>query len=322
MALNNLRPIKIKSKQQSEKSSEEKIYKLPAEELMEEATQRYKEEESKQQMKEALLCRMQQEDNIYKLSVQKPMEEMPEEQQKEKKQRQQFIEARQKRENEEQKGIEEGSRTIKEVLDKLLQSHLELAIYKKHGESDIDEEVRFSIVCNVVRAFKKQLDDYTKDFIEKYKKQLKKKDNHYPLKWMLDDPIISKLLGKFRICDVLNAFDKYLVNHKEDKVIVEEKYKKAEKEYNYAAFITNDLFYNDILGGLKMSKNTLQQYIKAFRDIGVLKMLFKTGKYENIPVYALGYYSLYRGNPKLEHFLTLEMKSKMRQFTIFQTATK
>ena len=121
------------------------------------------------------------------------------------------------------------------------------------GDSiDYDLEVCESIF---VSDFYAQLGDFRKYLEVNYKSQLRKKDKWYPTGWMEDDPVISRLLNKYRISDVLNALEAKRYNHRSKKYEFvylispedyPEDYRKYMSKYKFAYFMADADFYKTI----------------------------------------------------------------------------
>ena len=144
---------------------------------------------------------------------------------------------------------------------------------------------------------------------------------------MEDDRYISDILKKYPLLpDILNTIEAkknggeyiYLLHPKGKRF--EEEYphelKYGDKKYPFAVFITNETFYDTILTNLRIAKITLQKYLRSFCKVGILKKLPNTGKYKNIPIYAVGYFGKWEDTYKLNRFLTSDNKEALRKFTI------
>ncbi len=190
------------------------------------------------------------------------------------------------------------------------------------GVDKAEKEFLFYLESKAITEFYKELENFKKYILETYPGQVWKKRLWYPRKWMLDDTQISKLLGRDRIADVLNALEEKQRLFSPEGVQYKNKTKNAtgkrSKSYSYACFITNADFYKKILPELKMAKITLQKYLTALYKVGALVRLDKTGAYEkkNEILYAVGYYSEYNGRPKLNRFLTKTKAIPLRGFKI------
>lgn len=214
--------------------------------------------------------------------------------------------------------------SIAEYLDKRFDFWLE----QDQEAADFPDEAE-DIERQFIHDWYNELEAYRKAFKAKYKKQIRQNDQWYPRKWMENDELIFRLLRKYpRIPDILNSIEArgngtdyiYLLHPKGERY--KEEYSEMwaagnrKMKYPLAVFITDARFYDTILTGLGMERITLQKYLRAFYKAGILKRLSNTGKYHNIPIYAVGYFAKWNDKYVLKRFLTIESKTELREFTL------
>jgi len=191
-----------------------------------------------------------------------------------------------------------------------------------------------------IHACSNELKTFLRDFNFKHKDILRQKGQHYPPKWMKNDDLICGPAKKSvqsrypKIFDILNALEArdengffYYVIHPADKQFndlgLEALPFDAEQGAGKppAGFVADFRFYNTILTGLGMEKDTLQKYLTAFCGYGFLqRQKKKTGKYHNLPVYYLGYFSQWIDDGvvkyKINRFLTAKMHEALQEFSL------
>lgn len=211
---------------------------------------------------------------------------------------------------------------VKKYLEGIFEAWLEQAL-EDAGDSEAAEGIERRFIYNWFN----ELEAYSNAFKAKYKNQIKQKGQHYPRKWMEDDKLISDVLTKYRISDILNTIEAwkdgdylYLLHPKGKRFNEEYPYgwtTNGEKKHRLAVFIANSRFYKTILPGLGIEMITLQKYLQVFNKVGILKKLPNTGKYKNLPIYAVGYFSEFKeGKFKLNRFLIKYNKEALREFTL------
>ncbi len=158
-----------------------------------------------------------------------------------------------------------------------------------------------------IKAIYQDLDKGRKEFFLNNEDILIKK--RYPWKWMFEDEILARVIDKYKLFNpILNEVNAYqLLNPFK----IEEKYIKDNVEYEYAAWAADSNFYKSVLPG-KMVQRTLEGYLVGFSGAGVYKFMGNYGKYRNIPIYSLGYYS--KDSGRRVFFLTKELLPKLRKF--------
>jgi len=210
--------------------------------------------------------------------------------------------------------------SIEENLKKLLKACIEQGredfiddyespVSELHDNDDIE-------VCDsiVISAFYTQLGDFRKYLEANYKAQLRRKQGQwYPRKWMTEDPHISLLLEKYRICDILNTLEKKQYSRKAGKMVYS--YLTPPVIGEFATFVANGEFYKAILPELGIAQITFQKRIAALCKAGVFQLIAKDGQ-NHIPIYAIGTYSDYKGSPKLNRFLTRENRDGLLLFKL------
>lgn len=215
--------------------------------------------------------------------------------------------------------------SLTEYLDKRFEFWLEES--KKEANYEDEEE---NIERRFIHEWFNELETYRNAFIVKYRNQIKQKGQHYPRKWMENDERISTILKKYpRISVILNTIEEwkdgdylYLLRPKGKRF--NEEYPHGwiygEKKHPLAVFIADSRFYDAIVPRLEIVESTLHKYLQAFHKTGILKKLPNTGKYKNLPIYAVGYFSEYKEDKfKLNRFLTSGKKEALREFTLHET---
>jgi predicted transcriptional regulator len=74
--------------------------------------------------------------------------------------------------------------------------------------------------------------------------------------------------------------------------------------------MTNAAFYDEIMGNLEISKNTVQRYLGAFAKIGIVNPLYDSGRYGML--YADGYFRQ-MPNDKYKKASFIKNDPKMRE---------
>jgi hypothetical protein len=211
---------------------------------------------------------------------------------------------------------------LRDHLDRIFKIWLEQAQEEAASSEDAED-----IEKEFIHDWYNGLDSYKEAFKAEHKNQIKQKGQHYPRKWMEADKLISSLLTKYRISDILNTIEAwkdgdylYLLSPKGKRF--NEEYPRGwttygEKKHNLAVFIANSRFYKTILPSLGIAESTLHKYLQAFSKAGILQKLPNTGKYRNIPIYAVGYFSEYGERKfKLNRFLKSDNKEALMEFTL------
>lgn len=218
---------------------------------------------------------------------------------------------------------------LRDHLDRIFKIWLDRKLQNDDVEIDYrgDYKDKETIEKEFIHDWYNEIETYSKAFKEKYNKQIRQHGQWYPRKWMEDDKLISSLLTKYRISDILNTIEAwkdgdylYLLHPKGKRFNEEYPHgltTDGEKKHTLAVFIANSRFYKTILPGLGIAESTLHGYLQAFHKSGILKMPTKTGKYKNLPIYAVGYFSEFKeGKFKLNRFLTKYNKEALREFTL------
>jgi hypothetical protein len=216
--------------------------------------------------------------------------------------------------------------SVAEILDKRFDIYLEQATEEANCSDDAE-----AIEKKLIHDWYNELETYKKAFKIKYKNQIRQNDKWYPRKWMEEDNLISALTKKYPlICDILNEIEArksagdygyvYLLHPKGERFENEYPYGFTYKEKNiFAVFIADDKFYDTIVNHLGIAKITLQKHLQAFHKVGILKKLSNTGKYKNIPVYAIGYFDRWNDKFVLKRFLTSDNKKTLHEFNLYDT---
>jgi hypothetical protein len=221
----------------------------------------------------------------------------------------------------------ETGQDLRDHLDRIFKFWLDRAL-----EEAASSEVEEGIERRFIHDWYNGLEAHRDTFKAKYKNQIRQNDQWYPRKWMEEDIRISALMKRYpRIVDILNAIEARKSESDNSYIyLLHPKYDRFEKEYPhgwtyknehlYALFITDSRFYETILTSLEIEKITLQKYLQAFHKTGILKKLPNTGKYKNLPIYAVGYFSKYKEDKfKLNRFLTSDNKDALKEFILYDT---
>ena len=210
------------------------------------------------------------------------------------------------------------ARHLNRLFEAWLEAELDDSGYLEEPE---DIERRF------IHGWYNELGNYMKSFKAEHKKQIRQNDQWYPRKWMEKDQVIASIMARYpRIPDILNTLEArkdgrgyiYLLHPTEERYKEKNlrQFEAGEWKHPFAVFVADAGFYDTILAGLEMKRITLQKYLSALCKAGILKKLPKTGKYHNIPIYAVGYFAEWRGQLVLKRFLTMDNKRTLRDFTL------
>lgn len=216
----------------------------------------------------------------------------------------------------------------KELLD-LFRRNLDTLLEREARYGSLDDEEKFKTECRAITRFYNVLSEFQEYIKNNYRNQLWVKGLYYPTKWMLNDPKISRACLRFRINDVLNYIDKNSMHIKDPKLkelakgnkydrFVKTGSKKGTKEStDYSVFLVNKAFYNEAESDLELKQISVQKYLKAFCDIGVLKKLGRTGAGNREMLYADGYVIGWKTDRKRKvRFLKESMKMGLQQFKL------
>lgn len=188
-------------------------------------------------------------------------------------------------------------------------------------EDEIEKSPDDIEICRsrFITDFYNQLGDFRRYIEVNHKADLRRRSAWYPRDWMAKDRVISSLLEKYRIADVLNALEaskKYdrSTGRMEYLFLVRPEGHRYRGKYEYAAIMADAAFYKTILPGLGMAQITLQKYLSAFSRAGILRVLEKEGQ-RHIPIYTIGYFSEYKRG-KLNRWTTTKTKNLLRGFSL------
>lgn len=152
---------------------------------------------------------------------------------------------------------------------------------KKHDLKNIDdkdyiEHILFPVRREAVKEFfdntKKRMKNLEEDIRylkEIFPLEMSKKEDMFPLQWMLKDEAIAKTLKKYRIVKVLN----YVLKHRKyyrDRIPYEEKLYR--KKHPYATFLADNNFYEDMAKDIGFSKDSAKKYVYALCKAGIVKL--------------------------------------------------
>jgi len=210
--------------------------------------------------------------------------------------------------------LENINETISDLFERLIET----------AESEIsdynDEDNLFYARAKTVKKIKRASDKLFK----KYSRELNfSKEDVYPKKWMIRDVKISSAFERLPLTvNLLN----YLFNV--NRRIKGDKYKGMvdladivtggkthNNRWNYSSFVIDTVFYETIASKFGYSEIYIRKYIKAFKKMGIIKLLGfvetkKVGR--NPPLYADGYIVDTTIGKRKIHFLKNDKKFRER----------
>lgn len=127
-------------------------------------------------------------------------------------------------------------------------------------------------------------------------------------------------IGKTRFEDVWAYIQKHTMPLQRSRVLTQKKgWGKHEGKREYVLFIPDHL---DMQNSLNLSPSSIQKYLKAFCDIGILKKMGKSSS-KGTNVYTVGFWSVYgeegeRGGTRRNYFLknTKEVRDVLTKFKV------
>ncbi len=141
--------------------------------------------------------------------------------------------------------------------------------------------------------------------------------DRFPSKAMKDHPVwkkyplLLKMLNTLEAKRIIEGKKEYVFLFHFDKSLYKKKGKKT--SYPYAAFKTDNNFYETIIPVLGITQIALRKYLSELCKTGILVLLEKEGKH-HVPIYALGYFSKLEDGYVLIPFLTIETMEMLDQF--------
>jgi len=222
--------------------------------------------------------------------------------------------------------------TIEERLQEKLDN---IGIPPSETEDEAIDRYNFLIRSLVIKGANKAFEDGIKHLKEKYKREVfYSKENIFPRKWMTDDRIISTIIDNspvfirlinylynrnrysstFNIKGMVEQADKLTGGRRYFEKETEEKKKKKQKKrrkegHIYSSFYTDKNFYDEATRATGISKNSIQRYLFAFAEIGIIEILYD-GKTRG-KLYADGYFAEY--NNKLTKHSFIKNTSYIKQ---------
>lgn len=152
-----------------------------------------------------------------------------------------------------------------------------------------------------------------------YKDELKySKGDRFPYNWMLKGEVHNVIESCESFIPFVNAIhnrtrfpskQKWAFN----KMIAEQKRFIPQRLYlqdhTFSTFLTNKDFYDEMTKDTHLSKNTIQRYVAAFREMEIYKELYR-GKNKG-SLYADGYYTKYNDKLQKHSFVTKAKKDEL-----------
>jgi hypothetical protein len=220
--------------------------------------------------------------------------------------------------------LEEGY--IERIVERIVREHLKRVNEFHYGfaepnKPDIPE--CFKIKAQIVRTVKKELEQRLKWLVSEYPAEAGVGRDWEVHKWMLRDPKIRSMLHRAKqFAPIYNHLWKNYVRFKESEELwsrvgkhraVTGKGKEVKRHY---VIVLPD--YDLMTIELKISKSTIQKYLRAFCKFGVLKDLGKLGPNRQ-KAYAIGSWIEYGERQARRHkFLTKALSERLREFKVFE----
>lgn len=183
-----------------------------------------------------------------------------------------------------------------EFRDQFLEEYIEK--YAGDTTDDIDEKTMKSFRANANTAFEKFVFKKRNDFIDecKAKGEIWSKDA-YPFNkgWIVNDEKMKKTLERYpKLLDVIHFID---AEGKHVDTIDPEDWKSytvktglGTETRKYSHVIVNKAFYRRAEETIGIKKPTMQKYLQAFCDRGILKQAGRLKSHDRAMLYVDGYY--------------------------------
>lgn len=185
--------------------------------------------------------------------------------------------------------------------------------------------------AKVIKDYHSALTETRKIIVKKYRAELHFSGRRYPQLWMLKDSKIRAMMERYPLfVPLLNfLFDRnrrlkdkkyremagFNLRHIPGRCLSNRKYL---GKYDYATFITDGDFYDEVTTIFDCSEITVKKFLKALCDIKALKKW----KWGNNWIYSDGYFVLW-GDKHVKHpFLTKSDYGKLRTFNPFKKPRK
>ena len=165
-------------------------------------------------------------------------------------------------------------------------------------------------IVNEIRAYIKT----------EFKRELSIKSTRALPKWITKNQSIMNAISKTRFDDVWLYIQKHTMPLQRSRVLAKEKRLGQHKEKReYVLFIPDKI---DMKNSLNLSESSIQKYMKAFCDSGILKKLGKFGS-RSKHIYVFGFWSAYgeegeKRGTKRNYFLknTKEVRESLKKFRV------
>jgi hypothetical protein len=153
-----------------------------------------------------------------------------------------------------------------------------------------------------------------------FKRELSLRSTRGLPKWITKNQSIMNAIDKTRFKDVWVHIQKHTMPLQRSRVLAKEKRLGKHKEKReYVLFIPDKI---DMKNSLNLSESSIQKYLKAFCDSGILKKLGKSGA-RGKNIYAVGFWSVYGeegegGGTRKNYFLknTKEVRESLKKFMV------
>jgi hypothetical protein len=204
-----------------------------------------------------------------------------------------------------------------------------LPIIDKMGEMMplIDEIDNFDMDCQepseispTVKYLDKIVNEIRAYIKTEFKRELSLRSTRGFPKWLTKNQSIMNAISKTRFKDVWVHIQKHTMPLQRSRVLAKGKRLGKHKEKReYVLFIPDQI---DMENSLNLSRSSIQKYMKAFCDSGILKKLGKSGP-RGKNIYAVGFWSVYgeegeKGGTRRNYFLknTKEVRESLKKFMV------
>jgi len=184
---------------------------------------------------------------------------------------------------------------------------------------DMDYEEPWEI-SPTVKSLDKIVNEIRAYIKTEFKRELSIKSTRALPKWITNNQSIMRAIDKTRFDDVWLHIQKHTMPLQKSRVLAKGKRLGKHKEkQEYVLFSPDQI---DMENSLNLSKSSVQKYLKAFCETGILKKLGKFGD-RGKNIYAVGFWSVYgeegeKGGTRRNYFLknTKEVREALKKFKV------